>query len=209
VNGRVAVSLALAVAVLSAATGCTGSKGDTGKTSSVATTASPPSSTPPSSSSSPPPTPSEIAKNQVVKFLPTYYATLDRLYSNPRAPITDIYQVAVQPESTNEALAIAKFRAAGDRQSGTQHLVKVSDVVVNLAGAGGSSATARYPVVKLTACVDVNGVSVTDAAGKPVGSANRPRYLVENLTVVNIKYPQASGWRVSNAPNKQAYTCGA
>jgi hypothetical protein len=115
----------------------------------------------------------------------------------------------VQPESTTEATAIAQFRAANDRQAGVSQLVKTFGESVNMGGLGGTSGTATYPTVQLTACVDVSGVSVTEATGKSLGSPGSPKYLLEGLTIVNIKYPDATGWRVSAAPNKQASTCGA
>jgi hypothetical protein len=141
--------------------------------------------------------------------VPTYEAELDRLYSDPTISINDIYLVAVQPEATDDALGIAKYRAADFRQTGAQKLVKLSGISVHMSGLGGTSANAKYPAVKLTACVDVSGVKVTDARGKPVGNPNNPKYLLESLTIVNIKYPSVTGWRVSDAPNKQANSCGA
>jgi hypothetical protein len=134
---------------------------------------------------------------------------LDKLYSDPTVSINDIYKVAVQPESTDDALGIAKYRSSNYRQTGSQKLAKVSGTVVHLSGLGGSSGNAKYPTVQLTACVDVSGIRVTDAHGKPVGNPSNPKYLIESLTIVNIKYPSTTGWRVSNAPNKQANSCGA
>ena len=150
-----------------------------------------------------------IAARQATAFVPTYLAGLDKLYSDPTDSINDIYLVAVQPEATNEALGIAKYRASNYRQSGSQHLITVSGPSVHMSGLGGNSGNASYPTVQLTACVDVSAVTVTDAQGERVGNPDKPTYLIESLTIVNINYPAAAGWRVSDAPNRPASACDA
>jgi hypothetical protein len=211
VSHRLAAGTALVAAALIALTACSSSGGKPSKTTpptSTSTSSTPPTSTPPTTSSTPA-DPSQRAVAEATAFVPIYEAELDTLYSNPTVSINDIYLVAVQPEATDDALGIAKYRQSNYRQAGSQKLVKVSGVSVHMSGLGGPSATAKYPTVQLTACVDVSGVKVTDAKGHPVGNPKNPPYLIESLTIVNIKYPSASGWRVSKAPNKQAQSCGA
>ena len=205
-NGRVAVSLALAVAVLSAATGCTGSKGDTAKTSSGATTTTSSTSPPPSSSSSAPPTPSEIAKSQVVKFLPTYYATLDRLASSATLSLNLLDSVATGANAIQEKTALAQYRENGWIQIGTTVLTATKVTGVNLAS-DHSSSPQKLPTVLVTTCIDVSDVREVDKKGRTVTLPTRPNFFVEKLTVVNLRYPSATGWRVSEAPNKGATSC--
>ncbi len=52
-----------------------------------------------------------------------------------------------------------------------------------------------------------SGVREVDQNGNSVTLPSRPTYFVESLTVVNISYPSATGWRVSQATNKGASTC--
>lgn len=207
-------SAAVLLTVVAVASACSSSDGSPTHSSSPPPTTSlasspstPPATSPTPSTPSPSTSPADVAEQQATAFVPIYLAELDKLYSDPTVSINDIYRVAVQPESTREATAIARLRSANERQTGTSQLVKTSGASVHMAGLGGTSGTAKYPTVQLTACVDVSGVSVKDAKGKVLGSASRPKYLVESLTIVNIKYPDASGWRVSAAPNKQANTC--
>jgi hypothetical protein len=163
--------------------------------------------TSPTSSSTPTPTPSQKALAAAKAQIRPYLAMLDRQYNNPTTPLNDLYQVTTDPEFTIDAQAIGRFRAAGYRGFGSQKLMSVTGTSVLLKGTGGSGPIAKYPTVKLTACVDVSGSSAKDATGKPIGDPHRPKYLIESLTLVNIKYPDANGWRVANAPNKEANSC--
>jgi hypothetical protein len=205
------VALIAALAVMIA--GCSSSSGKPKGASS-----SPPSATlssslntsptsPAAAATSPSANPSDAATEEATAFVPTYLAMIDKLYSDPTVSINDIYEVAVAPESTTEAVAIAQFRGASDRQAGAQKLIQVSDPLVTLSGLGGTSSTATYPTVQLTACVDVSAITATDAVGKSLVPPSRPNYLLDSLTIVNIKYPSSDSWRVSYATNKQTSSC--
>ncbi len=207
---RLAPAAALLVGAVLTVSACSSSGGSPTNSSSdpVTSSASLPSTPPTSSTPSTSPTSAaDVAEQQAVEFVPMYLAELDKLYSDPTVSINDIYTVAVQPESTDDALGIAKYRSSNYRQTGTQKLVNVSDPSVHLSGLGDGSPNAAYPTVQMTACVDVSGVKVTDAQGKPAGDPNSPAFLIESLTIVNVNYPSSGGWRVSNAPNKQATSC--
>ncbi|MDP9149348.1 MAG: hypothetical protein M3O36_05315, partial [Myxococcota bacterium] len=151
--------------------------------------------------------PADVAIAQASAAVPRYLAMLDMLYSDSKITINDIYGVAVAPESTTEALAIARFRSAGDRQTGQLKLVNISSPTADLSP-GGATSKPKYPAVTLTACVDVAGTAAAGGDGKSVAQPGRPPYLIEHLTLVNISYPSSTAWRVSNAPNKQATSCG-
>jgi len=64
-----------------------------------------------------------------------------------------------------------------------------------------------FPTVHVTACVDVRAVRATDKDGRSLVPASRKRYLIDQLTIVNINYPSATGWRVSSVTNAQADSC--
>ena len=186
-----------AVAAVLTVSGCSSS----GNGSSTA-----PTSTASGSSSSGAPStaePSTDAEAQAVAFVPTYVRTIDDLYLDQARPLDDLYEVAVAPEAT----AIGTFRSQGYRQVGRSQLVTATAESVDLATDPAASPSPTPPTVVVTACVDVSQVQATDASGNSVIPADRPRYLVARLTVVNPNYPDASSWRVSEAPNRQAQSC--
>jgi hypothetical protein len=78
---------------------------------------------------------------------------------------------------------------------------------VDLEGDPAASPSPTLPTVLVTTCVDVSQVQAVDEAGNPVVPSGRPEYLVARLSVVNLKYPDASSWRVSEAVNTQAQSC--
>ena len=150
---------------------------------------------------------SQNAQSQAVALVPTYLGTIDDLYLDPSRSLDDLYQVAATPEATAEATAIGTFRSRGYRQVGRSQLVRASADSVDLATDAAASPSPTLPTVVVTACVDVSHVQATDASGTSVIPADRPRYLVARLTVVNPHYPGPSSWRVSEAPNRQAQSC--
>ena len=196
-----AVAAAAAVALVFTLSGC--SSGDASSTA-------PTSASSGSSSSSAAPTTADSfhdAQSQAVDLVPTYLRTIDDLYLDPARPLDDLYEVAVAPEATSEATAIGTFRSQGYRQVGRTQLVTATADSVDLSTDPAASPSPTLPTVVVTACVDVSQVQATDASGNSVIPADRPSYLVARLTVVNPDYPDASGWRVSEAPNRQAQSC--
>jgi hypothetical protein len=172
--------------------------------------AGPTSTTSGSPSASPATTPAsetQDAESQAVALVPTYLATIDDLYLDPARPLDGLYEVTATPEATAQATAIGTFRSQGYRQVGRSQLVTATADSVDLATDPAASPSPALPTVVVTACVDVTQVQATDAAGNSVIPADRPRYLVARLTVVNPNYPDASSWRVSEAPNRQAQSC--
>ncbi|RFU20691.1 hypothetical protein D0Z06_15115 [Geodermatophilus marinus] len=163
-----------------------------------------------SQTSSPSPTtssPAEEAQAAAVELVPEYLRTIDDLYLDPSLPLDGIYQVAVAPEATAQATAIGKFRSQGYRQTGRSQLVTASAASVDLSNTPAASPSPVFPTIVVTACVDVSQVDAVDATGQSIVPPDRPRYLVQQLTVVNPDYPDTSSWRVSEAPNRQAESC--
>lgn len=205
-GGRVQVTrtaVMAAVAAVLTVSGCSSSGGGSSAAPTSTTTSGS------SSSSAAPSTtdPANDARAQAVEFVPTYVQTIDDLYLDPSRPLDDLYEVAVAPEATNQATAIGTFRSQGYRQAGRSQLVTATADSVDLTTDPAASPSPTLPTVVVTACVDVGQVQATDASGASVIPADRPRYLVAQLTVVNPDYPNASGWRVSEAPNRQAQSC--
>lgn len=190
-----------AVAAVLAVSGCS-SSGDGSSTAPTSTTSGPSSSAAPSTTD-----PFNDAEAQAVAFVPTYLGTIDDLYLDPSRLLDDLYEVAVAPEATAQATAIGTFRSQGFQQMGRSQLMTATADSVDLTTDPAASPSPTLPTVVVTACVDVSQVQATDASGTSVIPADRPRYLVARLTVVNPNYPDASSWRVSEAPNRQAQSC--
>lgn len=197
-----AAAAALAVVLGLGVAACSGSPGTSAASSTSASSSAPSSSAPESSTD-----PTEEAKSQAVALIPTYLRTIDDLYLDSTRSLDDIYDVAVAPEATAEATAIGAFRSQGYRQVGRSELVTASASSVDLTNDPAASPSPVLPSVVVTACVDVSQVQATDQSGMSVVAPDRPRYLIQRLTVVNTDYPDASSWRVSAAPNTQAQSC--
>ena len=153
------------------------------------------------------PSPAEEAETLAVALVPDYLGTIDDLYLDPSLPLDGIHQVAVAPEATAQATAIGKFRSQGYRQTGRSQLVTASAASTDLSNSPAASPSPVLPTVVVTACVDVGEVDAIDASGSSIVPSGRPRYLIQQLTVVNPNYPDTSSWRVSEAPNRQAQSC--
>jgi hypothetical protein len=195
--GAAAVLLALT------ALGCSSSSDPGSSTSPISGTST--SQTPSPSPTTP--SPAEEAQALAVALVPDYLGSIDDLYLDPSLPLDGIYQVAVAPEATAQATAIGKFRSQGYRQTGRSQLVTASAVSVDLPNSPATSPSPVFPTVVVTACVDVGEVDAVDASGTSIVPSGRPRYLIQQLTVVNPNYPDTSSWRVSEAPNRQAQSC--
>ena len=183
--------------------GCSSSADGSSTSSASETSAAPSSSAAPTTAN-----PSQVAESQAVAFVPTYVGAIDDLYLDPSRALDDIYQVAVAPDAVAEATAIGKFRAQSYRQTGRVQLVSASADSVDLTNSPAASPSPVLPSVAVTACLDVSQVDAVDATGQSIVPADRPQYLVEQLTMVNPHYPDPSSWRVSTASNRQARSCG-
>lgn len=170
-------------------------------------TAEQPTASPTSASSAPSSmtaAPEEQAVEAADALVGLYWETVDQLYTDSSLSIDGLYAVAVDPEATSEAATLQAFRASGYTQTGQSQVVSTTTgaVVLNTSGDAGD-----LPTVQITACVDVTQVGAVDANGAPVALPERAPFLVSDLTIVNIAYPDQSAWRVSSAPNTQAQAC--
>lgn len=151
--------------------------------------------------------PVDEAEAAALALVPEYLRTIDDLYLDASLPLDGIYAVAVAPEATAEATAIGTFRSQGYQQTGRSQLESTTVGRVDLTNEPTASPTPLLPTVEVSACVDVSQVQANDPSGVSVVPPERPTYLIQQLTLVNTAYPDASGWRVSSAPNTQAQTC--
>jgi hypothetical protein len=172
---------------------------------------SPPDSTSPAttairSTSAPAPSPSDRAKTAAIKTVSDYFALLDRVATNPNVPLNDLHTVSIEPDFPIIASDYGRNRSLGYKQTGTTKVVRAVATRVTLTNSP-SAQPPVYPIVTVTACIDVSSVVLKDSHGARVGIANRPNFYVEKMTLINPSYPDASSWRVSNLTNKAAPSC--
>lgn len=202
-TGNRAVSAGAAVAAGLLIASCSTSGPDPSEPSTSSTVASSPTTTGAEVTTDP----AELAAEQAVALVPTYVQTIDELYEDPSRPLDDVYAVAVASEATAEATAIQAFRAQGYQQAGRSQVVTATAGPVDLTNDPNAAPEPLLPTVTVTACIDVSQVQATDAGGTSVVAPDRPPYLIQQLMIVNIDYPDAGSWRVTEAPNQQAQSC--
>lgn len=197
-----AMATVAAGSLLLTLSGCSQSEASSSGSSAPTMPTTPTESAPAATSS-----PAQRGQAQVLAFVPTYVRMIDDLYLDPSRSLDDIYQVAAAPDATTEATAIGNFRAHGYRQTGRSHLVTASVKSVDLATDSPTRTAPSPPSVVVIACVDVSQVDAVNSSGASVVPPTRPKYLIEQWTVVNRHYPDAAAWRVSDAGNRQAQSC--
>ncbi len=217
-SARRVLSLASALSAAALATGCSSSSrpsvalAPTPASSSdaaVASVAPSPVSPAPTSaqSSSPAASKDAIARAEVLAFVPTYYATVDRLQANPGPNIGEINDVATQPNVSTHIRDINGFRGAGQHTIGTTKVVSMRVVAVNLTYRTNTNPT-TFPTVRAVTCIDVTDAHVVDnKTGKVFAVASRPNFYTETLTMVDVGYPASNGWRVAMDKNAPVKSC--
>jgi hypothetical protein len=208
VSRKVAVAVVLITGVL--ATACSSSSAPKPATASAGSSAPPSVAATPTVATAPsspsPKSARDLAAAEVVTFVPSYYASIDRLASSLMLSLNELDSITTGANTTLEKTALAEYRANGWAQQGKTVVVatEVSDVDLT------NEPTATPPVlptVHVTACIDVTKVRAIDKTGKSVTLPTRADFFVESLTVVNVAYPSSSGWRVRSARNKGASSC--
>lgn len=143
---------------------------------------------------------------QALAMVPQYYATLDKLNTDPLVSPNDVYTVATSPDAATAIKLLNEYRSAGYKQSGTTKVVSSRSTGVDLTFKREAKPPV-FPLVQVTTCIDVTDVRVRDMAGKRVGPANRPDFYVEKLTITNPAYPSTTGWKVTNFSNAGVSSC--
>jgi hypothetical protein len=193
--------LCVTAAACLALAGCKSSSPDPSKSSTTST-----SSSPASTASTTHTSPSDEARAVALSFVTDYFATLDRVGSDPSVSLNTLHNVAVSPQFDVLATAYGKNRSLGHKQSGLTKVATSKATSVNLTNTPKAHPPV-YPTVHIAACIDVSQVVVRDAKGAKVITADRPNYFVEDLTVVNLSYPDRDGWRVSKLTNRGTSAC--
>jgi len=170
-----------------------------------------PSSSGPAAAPSVTPTPTtslqDLASQQALTVIPIYLATVDKIATDPTVPLNTLYAVAASPEVLIDLKTHGVSRSLGFRQSGSTKVVSSRAMSVDLTSHPGAQPHPTFPTVTTLTCVDVSTVLVSDSRGIRVGVAHRANYFIEHITVSNLHYPSATGWRVSIITNRAVPSC--
>lgn len=131
-------------------------------------------------------------------LIPRYLRVLDAAYDSVTVPVRSLFAVSVAPDVTQKIFQVNQIRQQQIDQAGYEKLTASHVRSVDL--------TAARPTVVVRACVDVTGVKAT-RDGHSVVPKNRPHFLVQTLTVVNIKHLDPKSWRVSDAAIAGSNAC--
>jgi hypothetical protein len=188
--------------VLLVASSCSVANGGINPTTSTSPTTTPvlEESARPSASPSPSHrTPEQQAKVEVLALVEHYYLVENALAADPKAPLKRYYEVAAG-DYLDVLLRNAQARRAKDyRVVGAPHLRQNRVESLQLNGQEG-----KVPSSIVRTCLDVSDVDVVDSSGKSVVERERADAYRERLTLEKKKY----GWRVVDAENSGASTCG-
>jgi hypothetical protein len=194
------VGLAVLLAACSPSTGATLETVPPPESSAVVAVPSEPSTT-----TAPPATREDLAEAAAAKTVTDYSALLDRVAIDPTVPLDDLHNVAVDPNFSSITSDFARYRSQGDHLSGSTTVVRAVPMSVSLA----NTPTARppvFPVVTMRVCIDISANVTTDVNGTNL-VPNKPSFLDEQITVVNISYPDSTGWRVSDLTSRAVSSC--
>ncbi|MCW2541289.1 MAG: uncharacterized protein JWN95_3014 [Frankiales bacterium] len=164
---------------------------------------------PSASATSRPATPEAAARAGAIAAVRKYYATIDQLYSNPKSSYNLIVTVSTGNQADIDRNGVAHYRSQSWKQTGTQKISTIAAGVTDLTNQPAHKPDPIYPTVQVTTCNDVSKVGGVDANGNSLVAAGRKNFLLDAITVTNLKYPAANGWRVSNITNKGADSCPA
>lgn len=196
-----ALTAASIAAVFGACTGAGGLENPTQSTASsrATTSAAPtkPTAASPTTKDSPtttyePNSPQERAKETVRE----YYRVATGCMKNPKetaATCFDSAAVASELADLRDGLSAAK--AAQTKVLGDAVVESVNVVKVDLTNKPKESPP-TLPKVVVRVCYDVSKVNVVDYRGKSIVPPDRKPRAVEDVTVVNYKYPDPTQWRV-------------
>ena len=160
-------------------------------------------------SATPTPTASfeDLASQQALTVIPSYLAAVDKIATDPTVPLNTLYAVASSPEVLIDLRTHGVSRSLGYRQSGSTKVVSSRAMRVDLTSNPKAKPHPIFPTVTTLTCIDVSTVLVTDSRGTRVGVAHRANFFVEHVTISNLHYPSAKGWRVSSITNRGVPSC--
>lgn len=190
---------ALAAASLAAALGaCTGAKGLESPTQSTA--ASPtqtlvgttkPTTTSPTMTYDP--NSPQVRAKEAVR---NYFEVSDTCLQEPtKAKATCFDAVAITSALNDLRSALSSAQAAQTKQIGFLEVVSAELLKIDLTNAPKGTPPA-VPNLTFSVCYDVSKVNVVDYSGKSIVPPDRKPRAIENVTVVNYKYPDPTQWRV-------------
>lgn len=192
-----ALTAASMATVLGACSGGSGSEKPTRSTPYGPTTTSPapsvsaPTPTSPATSYDPN-SPQERAKEMVR----AYFEVSDECLQEPsKAKATCFDSVATTSALNDLRSALSSAQAAQTKQIGFLQVVSTTLLKTDLTNKPKESPP-TVPNMTFGVCYDVSEVNVVDYNGKSIVPPDRKPRGIENVTVVNYKYPDPTQWRV-------------
>ena len=141
-------------------------------------------------------TPEQLeAANVLIEFI----RIRNEVFSNPDADPQPLKDITTGQSQEIQMDSLTEYRRKGQVQTG--------EAVVHITGASEPVEVDGMRTVDVQMCTDAGKVDVIDSAtGKSVViSAERPRYLQWNVTVVKTE----TGWKFGDATNENALRCPA
>ncbi len=141
-------------------------------------------------------TPEQLeAANVLIEFI----RIRNEVFSNPDADPQPLKDITTGQSQEIQMDTLTEYRRNGQVQTG--------EAVVHITGASEPVEVDGVRMVDVQMCTDAGKVDVIDSAtGKSVViSAERPRYLQWNVTVVKTE----TGWKFGDATNENALRCPA
>ena len=141
-------------------------------------------------------TPEQLeAANVLIEFI----RIRNEVFSNPDADPQPLKDITTGQSQEIQMDSLTEYRRKGQVQTG--------EAVVHITGASEPVEVDGVRTVDVQMCTDAGKVDVIDSAtGKSVViSAERPRYLQWNVTVVKTE----TGWKFGDATNENALRCPA
>lgn len=200
---RTTAAALITASIAAALTACTGPKVPESPSSisrQAPTSTSPPvvpsstRNTSPSTTSSA--SPETVAISRAKEVVRAYFQVSDACMQDPQQTAATCFDsVAISSALTDLRNGLGSAQAAQTRQIGSLRVVSINLKQVDLTNKP-RAAPPTIPSVTVGVCYDVSKVDIVDHQGKSIVPPTRRSRAIENVTVVNYKYPDASSWRV-------------
>lgn len=188
--GRLAAAGSLAIALAAGCSSANGVDAQSGPAPSTTTTISSPPVVRSSSTAAP-------GRHAAIAQVVQYERVLDDLFLHPHLSFTRLYDVATQPDVTDEISFLNQFRQAGDRQTG-----RAKVIAVRVRSQSPATVTA-------VACIRVSEVQAFGPDGQSVVPAHRLPYYLTTLRLRKVHQTGGSRWLVSTVRTQEVHQCGS
>jgi len=134
-----------------------------------------------------------------------YENLLANLSAHRQASLDPLNSVSTEPDLAQEIGSINRLRDSRDRVSGRSRVTsrRVDKVLIPSAG----QESHQLPTVQVSICLFVGHVRAVGPSGHSIVPKSRKPYFLTRMTLVNHRYPSASGWLVSKVSDREVTRC--